>query len=125
MLNAITMILANRLFNDVFTNWDKVFFAGDYPCWHKNHNARSKEFEDSYEYYVPLPGVKKEDIKVTLNDGEVHLTTKKDEGTANYSFLIPEDVNLIKQPSARHEDGLLTIKLNKKERTKALEIKIK
>tara|TARA_R100000808_G_C2139009_1_gene146991 strand:- start:381 stop:740 length:360 start_codon:yes stop_codon:yes gene_type:complete len=119
------MILANRLFNDVFTNWDKVFFAGDYPCWHKNHNARSKEFEDSYEYYVPLPGVKKEDIKVTLNDGEVHLTTKKDEGTANYSFLIPEDVNLIKQPSARHEDGLLTIKLNKKERTKALEIKIK
>ena len=51
----MTLTLTNRLFDEVFTNWyEKPRVAVDY-----------RELEDSYEYHVPLPGFKKENIKVS------------------------------------------------------------
>ena len=119
------MMLTNRLFNDVFTNWDRAFFDGDHSYWRRDNNVRSKELEGAYEYYVPLPGFKKEDIKATIHDGQAYLIAKKGDSTVSYSFFVPDDADITKKPSARHEDGLLTIKLNKKEGAKAIEINIK
>ena len=118
------MILINRLFDDVFTNYDRAFFNEDHSYWRRDTHVRSREHEDSYEYYVPLAGFKKEDIKVTIKGDEALVQAKKDENTATYSFLIPEDGDLSRL-SANHEDGLLTVKIEKAEKAKAIEVKIK
>ena len=120
-MNTLT---TNRLFNDVFTNWDRAFFDGDHSYWRRDNTVKGQALENSYEYYVPLPGFKKENIKVTVKDGEVYLLAKQGDDTASYSFLIPEDADPSKL-SAKHEDGLLTISVEKLEETKAIEIKVK
>ncbi len=117
--------LTNRLFDEFFTNWDNAYFDGDHSYWRReNNNVKSKELKDSYEYYVPLPGYKKENIKATVKDGAVFLLAKQDDDTASYSFLLPEDADVSKL-SASHEDGLLTVKLEKAEKAKAIELDIK
>ena len=116
-------MLTTRLFNDVLTNWDRAFFDGDYSYWRRENNARGRELEDSYEYYVPLPGFKKENIKAPVEDGLVYVLAKQDEETASYSVLLPEGVDA-SSLDARHEDGLLTIKVRKKESERRIELKI-
>ena len=106
-------IITNRLFDEFFTNWDSAFFEGDHSYWRRNDRVRTKELKDSYEYYVPLPGIKKENIKATVKDGAVLLSVECAENTASYSFTLPDDVNVSKL-SASHEDGLLTIKISNK-----------
>ena len=117
-------IITNRLFDEFFTNWDSAFFEGDHSYWRRNDRVRTKELKDSYEYYVPLPGIKKENIKATVKDGAVLLSVECAENTASYSFTLPDDVNVSKL-SASHEDGLLTIKIEKAEEAKAVELVIK
>ena len=128
MLNIITMTrytLTNRLFDQVFTNWDSAFFDGDHSYWRRrgNENIKWKEHENSYEYYIPLPGLKKENIKATVKDGVVFIKAGEGENVVSYSFLVPEDADFSKM-SASHEDGLLTIALEKSEKAKAIELKI-
>ena len=93
-----------------------------------------KETETGYELLVDLPGVKKEDLQVELNDGCLTITAKtaqnndvKDEdgkyirrerftGTYSRSFYVDKGVteNDIK---AKFADGVLTLDIPKKEAT--------
>ena len=118
-----TIALTNSLFDNFLTNWDRAFFEGDHSYWRRDNCVRSSEKEDSYEYYVPLAGFKKEDIKVSLSDGLVHILAKKKDDTASYSFELPEGGDASKL-SAEHEDGLLTVIVGRLESVEPKTIKI-
>jgi len=107
-----TLTLTNSLFNNFLTNWDRAFFDEDYSYWRRREGVRGKELEDSFEYYVPLAGFKKEDIEATVSDGLIHILAKKEEDTASYSFEVPEGGDTSKL-LAKYEDGLLTVTVGK------------
>ena len=117
--------LSNRLFDEFFTNWDTAFFNGDHSYWRRDNNhILAKDYGDFYEWRVPLPGYKKENIKATIKDGMVLLIAKQDDDIASYSFALPEDSDASRM-SASYEDGLLVVKLEKAEKAKAIELEIK
>ena len=118
-----TLSLTNALFDNFFTNSDRAFFEGDHTYWRRKNSVRGKELEDSYEYSIPLAGFKKENIKATVDDGEVYIVAKQDDSTASYSFLLPEGGD-ISGMFASYIDGLLTVKINKKESEKKIELTI-
>jgi HSP20 family protein len=119
-----TLTMTNTLFDHFLTNWDKAFFDEDYSYWRRNDSSiNCREKENSYEYYVPLAGFKKEDIAARLDEGRVHVVAKRYENTASYSFALPDEVDLSNM-SAKHEDGLLTVTIPKTEKAKAITIAI-
>ena len=118
-----TLTLTNRLFDNFFTNADRAFFEGDHTYWRRNNTVKGKELEDSYEYSIPLAGFKKENIKATVDEGEVYIVAKQDDSTASYSFLLPDGGD-ISSMSASHKDGMLTVIINKKESEKKIELAI-
>jgi HSP20 family molecular chaperone IbpA len=93
-----------------------------------------KETETGYELLVDLPGVKKEDLKVELNDGCLTITAQtsqnndvKDEdgkyirrerftGTYSRSFYVDKGVTET-DIKAKFVDGVLTLDIPKKEPT--------
>ena len=120
-----TLTLTNALFDNFLTNWDNAFFDGDHSYWRRRDSSiNCRETEDSHEYYVPLAGFKKEDIAARIDDGRVYILAKRDENTASYSFALPNDEVDISNLSAKHEDGLLTVKIPKSEKAKAITIAI-
>lgn len=122
-----------RIFGeDLFDN----FFNNDFmmhPTMHNNTPQIMKtdvrEFDNSYELDVDLPGFKKEDIKVDFKDGTLTIsaarnteTSEKDNdgklirqeryvGTCKRSFYVgdiqPTDI------SAKYEDGILKLSVPK------------
>lgn len=103
------------------------------------------EDEKTLEIVAELPGVKKEDVKVKVNDDNILTITgkkvreeeKKDEkdgrtmirmergfGEFARSFALPETVKN-DSVKADYKDGTLTIKLDKKEPVKPKEIEVK
>ncbi len=122
-----------RIFGeDLFDN----FFNNDFmmhPTMHNNTPQIMKtdvrEFDNSYELDVDLPGFKKEDIKVDFKDGTLTIsaarnteTNEKDNdgklirqeryvGTCKRSFYVgdiqPTDI------SAKYEDGILKLSVPK------------
>jgi len=115
--------LRNSLFDDFLVNWDKAFFNEDYSYWRKGEEVRSRELDNSYEYYAPFAGFKKKDIKANVQDGVVSLFAKSSESSVSYSFLLPNEVDA-STLSAKYEDGLLTVKVNKKKKAKKIELKV-
>lgn len=99
------------------------------------------ETESEYLIKVELPEVRKEDVKVSINQGVLTIqgerTAEREEKNKKYhrveraygsfarSFTLPEDVDEdgIK---ARHKDGMLYLHLRKAEEAKprAIEVKI-
>ena len=118
-----TLALTNTLFDTLFTNRDRALLNGDNTFWRRDTYVRSSEKEDSYEYYIPLAGFKKEDIEASILSDEVYVLAKNDEDTASYSFIIPEGGDTSKL-SGKYEDGLLTLTIEKSEPVKSLTIKI-
>lgn len=122
-----------RIFGeDLFDN----FFNNDFmmhPTMHNNvpqiMKTDVREFDNSYELDVDLPGFKKEDIKVDFKDGTLTIsaarnteTSEKDNngklirqeryvGTCKRSFYVgdiqPTDI------SAKYEDGILKLSVPK------------
>ena len=98
------------------------------------------EFDNHYEIVSELPGLKREDIKISLEDGSLTLSGERKpyafpEGTAILrqetskepfarSFTVPDgiDSNSI---TAELKDGILRIQLPKTERIRAKEISIR
>lgn len=125
------LIKPHTLFNNFFDDWDRAFFDGDHSYWRRNlstgvnadSSIRHHDAGDHREVYVPLPGFKKEHIKGEINDGVVHISAERDENSAEYSFVLPDDVDL-STISTKHEDGLLTVKVEKEAKSKNIEIKI-
>jgi len=103
------------------------------------------EKDDAYVIKAELPGVKKEDVQVTIDNGmltlngEKHIEKEREEGNDvkrrrcelfyghfSRSFRLPEEVKADKV-DATYDDGILTLKIPKTEKAanKAIEIKVR
>ena len=97
------------------------------------------ENDGSYVLKADLPGMKKEDIKIDVNDGILTITgekkfeekTEKDNyvrversyGSFTRSFTLTDNVDT-ENIAAAYKDGVLEITLAKKEEAKPKEIKV-
>jgi len=126
----------NRMFNDFFvapTAW-----SGHDASFMPRVNIKDNEEELSLVFEIP--GMNKEDIKVALKDSVLTVSGKREfteeEKEENYvrseirtgsferSFTLPETVDA-EMISADYKNGMLTVKLAKKEEVKPKEIDVK
>lgn len=118
-----------------FNNRIQRFF-GEYPMnfdWSQSFNPRVDISEDEKNIFInaEIPGVKKDDLKISLQDniltisGEKKSETeeRKDKnfyrserifGSFTRSFTLPEEINPDKV-DAKFEDGILKVKIEKAE----------
>ena len=134
-------IFGENLFDDWMDSpFEKEFFGRKNPLYGKNARNLMKtdvrETENSYELDIDLPGFKKEDVSVKLENGCLTVTASKgldkDEqkedsgyirrerwsGSCSRSFYIGEDVRP-EDIKAKMEDGILHLTMPK-EQPKAL-----
>lgn len=98
------------------------------------------ETEDKVVLELEVPGVKKDELKISVEDGVLRIVgekkTERDEKGRNYriversfgkferAFIIPDYVDM-KNITAKYSDGVLTLEMPKKKEEKpAIEIKI-
>jgi HSP20 family protein len=121
---------------DPFTDFDEAFRGfGMRPLAREFENAPElrmdvDEYEKSYQVLAEIPGVKKEDIAISIDhnlvsisaeirrekpakDGEKTIYTERLYGKAYRSFTLPVEVDESKS-EARFENGVLTLTLPKK-----------
>ncbi len=100
----------------------------------------AKSEEDSYTIEVDLPGVKKEEIELSIKDNYLNVSavrqTKNEIKEEDYylkesfygkiarTFVLPNDLDT-EHIDAKYEDGRLTITLNKTESAKGRLITVK
>ena len=147
MSNYLPSLFGENLM-DVFDGFDRDFFHG---FWRPEHmlygkNAQNlmktdvKETEDGYEVAVDLPGFKKDEIALDLQNGNLTITArkgveKKEEdkegkmlrqeryaGTLSRSFYVGDAVTE-EDIKARYEDGVLHLTVPKKDARKVPEKK--
>ena len=133
---------------DMFDDFDRNFFRGfgrpEHELYGKNVSRLMKtdirETEDGYEVDMDLPGFRKEEIKLELNNGYLTVSTEKSleknqddkkgrvlrqeryAGSMQRSFyvgssLTEEDIH------AKYENGVLSLKLPRKDARKVPEEK--
>ena len=126
----------DRLFNNFFS---RSFSDDDYPEIDWSPSVDIMEKESEYFLRAELPGLNKDDVKITLQDNVLTLKGEKKEEVKeenkNYhlcerkhgkflrSFRIPTPVET-KKIDASYNDGILTISLPKTEEAKPKEIEI-
>jgi HSP20 family protein len=89
------------------------------------------EDKDAYHAHFEVPGVKKEDVKIELNNGMLTVTAEKREKngdnessyTLSRSVSVPDGVNL-EAIAAKLEDGILNLTLPKAEHKKPRTIEL-
>ena len=136
---------SNRDFSNEIDRFFGDFWQSDFPAFFSNREMTwtprmdVKESEDAYILHADLPGLKQNDVKITLNDhvltisGErKHEEEKKNEkyhyverayGSFQRSFTLPSSINGDKI-KAEYKDGVLNITLPKTEESKPKEIAI-
>ena len=127
---------------DMFDDFDRSFFRGfnrpERTLYGKNaaHLMKTdvKETEDSFEVDVDLPGFKKDEIKLELNNGFLTISTeksleKKEEkegkvirqerfaGSMQRSFYVGQTLTE-EDIKAKYENGVLSLMIPKKEARK-------
>ena len=144
--------LSSNLFPSVPSFIDR-FFEGDLMDWNNRNFAGSnstlpavnvKEEANEYQIEVAAPGLKKNDFRLNYENGTLTISSeKKNESkeknggkvtrrefhyqSFQRSFSMPEDVINADKISAKYEDGILHIRIPKREEVKpkpAKEIKI-
>jgi HSP20 family protein len=120
-------------FEDFFQNFDKGFWLrpAAFPAETElKMKIDVKEDDKSFTVKADIPGVKKEDIQVDIDDDRVSLRAevkaekeeKKDEkvvysersyGMVSRSFTLPADVDA-KGAKAEYKDGVLNLTLPKR-----------
>lgn len=116
--------LLDRFFNDEWRFGSQSVFNND---WVPATNIR--ELENGYEVEMSVPGMKKEDLSIDFANGTLTVTGKHtsdvESSNDNYkrrefsyssfekSFKLPEGITE-KEISAKHENGILFIRLEKK-----------
>lgn len=131
------MMLARRnFFNDFMSDPFDFGFFGTNPTPKTTTSSLMKtdikENDKGYELAIDLPGFKKENVQIELNEGYLtinakteHEDEKKDEngtflrkerfsGSCSRSFYVGEDISE-EDVSAKFTDGILTITVPKKE----------
>ena len=154
-MEDLTMNLA-RLSNNwipSFPSWADKFFEGDLMDWNSSNFAGEqstlpavnvKENDNEFQIEVAAPGLKKGDFKINFNNGKLTISSEKKEEKEekesgkvtrkefNYqsfqrTFSVPDNVVNTDKISAKYADGILHVKLPKREEVKpkpAKEIKI-
>lgn len=121
--------------DSIFAGFPSLFefqdLAGDFAT-SSAVKVRWYEKDDGYLARLDLPGIRKEDIALELEDGYLKVSaTRKcesaetDEASYEYkkSFKIPEEVDAQKI-AATYEDGVLSLNLPKGEKAKPRQISV-
>ena len=147
MSNYLPTLFGENLM-DVFDDFDRNFFRGfgniDHTLYgkHAQHMMKTdvKELEDSYEVDVDLPGFKKDEIHLELNNGYLTISTEKTlekdnegkkgkmlrqerySGVMQRSFFVGEHLTE-EDIKASYDSGVLHVIIPKKDAPKAPEKK--
>lgn len=125
----------NLFFDDVFSrdffNWENNNFSTTSTTL---PSVNIKETADNYEVEVAAPGMNKDDFKITLDNGQLVISSSRENqineqnGTFTRrefsyesfqrSFLLPKNVVDEDKISARYENGLLLLSIPKMEQAK-------
>ncbi len=140
----MSKILARDLFDDWFDEFglQKEIDAMNRKLYGKRAGRQMltdvKEHEDHYDVVIDLPGFRKEDISVELNEGYLTITAHKDHdqedknkagklirqeryaGTMARSFYVGDEIKS-EEIHAKYEGGVLTLSVPKKEEQKEIE----
>ena len=108
--------------------FDQLLF-GSKACDSKLMRTNIKETKDNYVLEIELPEVEKENVKVSLKEGNlnvsasihhenkeeesVYLLKERYEGTYSRSYYVGEEVKL-SDVSAKLNNGILTLTINKR-----------
>lgn len=111
----------DKIFDSLFNNYV------DYGTLNFNKGVRIKTDDQNYSISVAVPGLSKEDIKISVKDKLIHISYEEQEKSLDFvdkfkrSYSVPEDVEE-KLISAKVENGVLEILLpkNKKKATERL-----
>ena len=144
MSNYLPTVFGENLV-DVFDDFDRNFFRGfgniDHTLYGKHAQnlmkTDVKETEDGYEVDVDLPGFKKDEISLELNNGYLTISTlEKDKENKKGKMLRQERYSGVMQRSffvgehlteedikASYENGVLHVMIPKKEARKVPEKK--
>ena len=134
-------IFGENLFDDFVDSFDDEFFGKKNPlyCKHGKNMMKTdiKETDNSYEVDIDLPGFKKEEITVTLQQGYLTISTQKgidrDEkdsegryirkeryaGSMSRSFYVGKNLKE-SDIHAKYENGILSLDVPKEDK-KAVE----
>ena len=115
---------------DIISDFDNAFFA-PYESL-STDNIRFNESKESFHVEIDLPGVKKEDLKVTLEDSTVFVEAKRSitsktgtkEETFTRSFKINKNEYNLSLLGAGITDGMLRIAVPRSEQKKAKVIEV-
>ena len=147
MSNYLPTVFGENLM-DVFDDFDRSFFRGfgnvDHELYgkHAQHMMKTdvKELDDSYEVDVDLPGFKKDEIHLELNNGYLTISTEKTlekdneskkgkmlrqerySGVMQRSFFVGEHLTE-EDIKASYDSGVLHVIIPKKDAPKAPEKK--
>jgi HSP20 family protein len=130
-------------FEDFFSDFGKGFFVRPFPVpavADLQMKIDVKEDEKSFTIHADIPGVKKEDIKVDVEGGQVTVSAEarqeKDEkkgeklihsersyGMVSRSFSLPGDVDA-GGAKAEYKDGVLNLVLPKKANGSAKRVQV-
>ncbi len=89
------------------------------------------ESEESYRVEIDLPGVRKEDVSIKVEAGELRITAvrnfirneKTERLDMSQAFILPDEVD-VEKIVADQKDGVLMLTLPKKEEAKPKSISI-
>ena len=136
-------IFGENLFDEFFGDWDREMRRMDRQLYGKNAAREMKtdvhEHEDHYEVDINLPGFKKDEISLDLENGYLTISAAKEvdqeksrkgwiirqeryEGSLQRSFYVGEGL-AEKDIAARFENGVLSLTIPKKEARKLPERK--
>ena len=121
-----------------FDLWDDIFndpFFSKKPIV-KNMKTDIIEKDDKYLLDIDLPGFEKKDIKISVEDGYLTVSAKKESSTEDVkegnfirkerysgecsrSFYVGEDIEA-EDVKASFKNGILTLDIPKKEETKEI-----
>lgn len=107
------------IYKDPFKDVLDTFF--EKPSLLRDGQSKIVTRDDEYQVYLSVPGLTKNDLTISVKDGLISISYKKEEtDDKSYSFvssfkktyLIPEDVSE-KDISGKVENGVLQITLPK------------
>jgi len=127
----------DRFLNDAFGLFNDGYGGERIGAW--SPAVDMEETKEDFIISAEIPGIKKEDIKITIVDNTVQLSgevyeekelketqyylKERSRGKFTRSFTLPTSVNVNKAEAA-YKDGILRLKLPKAEEAKPREITI-
>lgn len=116
MLSRFLVPSRKSVFDDILSSFpiDDYFYARDSCSYTMNSVGEDLEIE------VKLPGVKKDTLTCTLLEGKINIAYTLKEQSRSYDLMLPSGVVDIVEASATLEDGILNIKLKKRNPAKRL-----